>query len=80
MAQFMTTVQMWFIGILVTVIGAVMGFVIKFVTGQVVRRLDAIVEKLEHLGNITTQHREQLTYHKERIDDLHDRVRVLEGR
>lgn len=69
---------MWFIGIVITCIGAVMGFVIKFVTSQVIKRLDAIVEKLENLGSITTAHKEQLHFHKERINDLHERVRTLE--
>ncbi len=75
----MGTVQMWFLGILVTVIGTIMGFVIKFVTDQVVKRLDKIVERLEYLASITTQHKEQLAYHKERIDDLAGRVRILES-
>ena len=76
----MSTAQMWFIGTLVTIIGTVMGFVIKFVTDQVIKRLDAIVDKLENLSTVTTQHKEQLSYHKERIDDLHERVRSLENK
>jgi uncharacterized membrane-anchored protein YhcB (DUF1043 family) len=74
----MNTVQMWFLGIVITCIGTVMGFVIKFVTSQVIKRLDAIVEKLENLGSVTTSHKEQLQFHKERIDDLHERMRSLE--
>lgn len=74
----MSSTQMWFIGIVITCIGAMMGFAIKFVTSQVIKRLDAIVEKLENLGSVATAHKEQLYFHKERIDDLHERVRVLE--
>lgn len=69
-----------------SIMAAVLGFVIKLVTDQVIKRLDAIVTELKQLSQSTTVHEQQIEglQHQDsiihsRLNEHSERIHVLEA-
>jgi len=65
----------------------IVGFIIKLVTSQVIKRLDSIVDELKEMRPVTTRNESELKFHKqmideqkERLDDHQERIRTIEIR
>lgn len=56
-----------------SIMAAVMGFIIKVITGEVLKRLDDIVKELKQLTAITAEHKGQ-------IDNLHEQADTIRQR
>lgn len=56
----LSEVKIWVLIAAVTVMASILGFIIKVVTAQVIKRLDDIVNELKHLTRITTLQEEQI--------------------
>ena len=70
----LSEIKIW---ILVAVAGAmatIMGFIVKLITDQVLKRLDEIVTELKQLTHATTVHKEQIKGLQEQDAMLHRRL------
>lgn len=78
-------IKAWILIAVAGVMATILGYIIKMVTAQVIRRLDDIVLELKQLTHITTIQNEQIKNLQEqdaiirrRINKLGLRVRALE--
>jgi hypothetical protein len=78
-------IKAWILIAVAGVMATILGYIIKMVTAQVIRRLDDIVLELKQLTHITTIQNEQIKSLQEqdaiirrRINKLGLRVRALE--
>lgn len=70
----MNELKIWILVGVAGVMATVLGFCIKVVTGQVIKRLDDIVMELKQLTQSTTIHREQIKSLQEQDAIIHDRL------
>ncbi|MES2701860.1 MAG: hypothetical protein V4649_04430 [Bacteroidota bacterium] len=83
----MTEIKLWILVGVAGVMATAMGFIIKVVTAQVIKRLDEIVLELKQLTQATTIHREQIKGLQEqdamihrRLNEHSERIHALEAR
>jgi hypothetical protein len=81
----MEEVKVWVLVAIVTVMSAILGFIIKVVTNQVIKRLDDIVRELKQLSKVTTVQEQQIkrlqdqdTIISHRLNAHSRRIRSLE--
>jgi len=66
-------VKIWMLVAIVSVLAAILGFIIKLVTDEVIKRLDDIVSELKQLTKTTT-------IQEERIKSLHEQDTLIHQR
>jgi len=78
-------VKIWILVVVVSVLAAILGFVIKTVMDQVIKKLDEIVSELKQLTKTSAiqeqqirelQEQDKMIHH--RLNDVAGRLRVLE--
>jgi uncharacterized membrane protein YhiD involved in acid resistance len=81
----METVKVWVLAGLVSVLAAILCFMIKLVTREVIKRLDDIVSELKQLTKTTTtqeekikQLRDQDILINQRLNEHSGRIRIIE--
>jgi cell division protein FtsB len=81
----MDEVKVWVLVAIVTIMSAILGFIMKVVTNQVIKRLDDIVRELKQLTKVTTIQEEQIkrlqdqdTVVNHRLNDHSKRIRSIE--
>ncbi len=81
----METVKVWVLAGTVCVLAAVLGFMIKLVTKEVIKRLDDIVNELKQLTKTSTAQKEKIKYLQDqdilingRLNEHSGRIRSLE--
>lgn len=52
--------QIWVLGLAATVMSAILGFIAKMITQQVLKRLDNIITELQALGNVSATQEERI--------------------
>jgi uncharacterized membrane-anchored protein YhcB (DUF1043 family) len=70
----MNELKIWILVGVAGIMATVIGFVIKVVTAQVIKRLDEIVLELKQLTQATTIHREQIRNLQEQDAIMHRRL------
>ena len=80
-------IKIWILVGVAGIMATVLGFIIRIVTAEVLKRLDEIVLELKQLGKTTTIQGQQIQGLQEqdamihrRLNDHSARIRVLEGR
>ena len=80
-----SNLKIWLLAGMVGAMATVLGFLIKVVTGEVIKRLDEIVSELKQLTCTTTIHgqeirglHEQDATVREQLRDMAERIRILE--
>ena len=67
-------IKIWILVAVAGVMATIMGFIIKVITDQVLKRLDDIVMELKQLTHVTTIHKEQIKGLQEQDAMLHRRL------
>jgi len=70
----MAEMKVWVLLGVASGMAAVIGFVIKVVTGEVLKRLDDIVNELKQLTAITAEHKGQIDNLQEQADAIRQRL------
>jgi uncharacterized membrane protein YhiD involved in acid resistance len=80
-------IKIWILVGVAGIMATVLGFIIRIVTAEVLKRLDEIVLELKQLGKTTTIQGQQIKGLQEqdamihrRLNDHSARIRALEGR
>ena len=80
-------IKVWILLAVAGVMATILGFIIKLVTAQVIRRLDEIVIELKQLTHITTVQKEQIKSLQEQDGIIHrrlhkhaERIKAIEAR
>lgn len=81
-----TEIKIWILVGVAGIMATVLGFVIKVITDQVIKRLDEIVMELKQLTQVTTIQGQQIQGLKEqeamihhRLNDHSERIHALEN-
>ena len=67
-------VKIWILVTVVSVMAAILGFVIKLVTREVIKRLDDIVTELKQLTRTTTVQEQQIKRLQEQQNTINHRL------
>ncbi len=83
----MAEIKIWILIVVVSSLAAVLGFGIKVVTHEVIKRLDAIVNELKQLTRETTVQQQQIkrlqdqaTIINQRLHEHGARIHILESK
>jgi hypothetical protein len=67
-------IKIWILIAVAGIMATVIGFIIRVVTGQVIKRLDEIVTELKQLTHSTTVHGQQIKGLQEQDAMIHNRL------
>lgn len=73
-------VKIWIFVVVVSVLAAVLGFVIKTVMDQVIKKLDEIVSELKQLTKTSAIQEQQIRELQEQDKMIHHRLHDISGR
>lgn len=73
-------IKVWVLIAVAGVMATMLGFIIKVVTGQIIKRLDEIVTELKQLTHATTIQGQQIKGLKEQDAMIHRRLNELSER
>ena len=76
----MPEIKIWILAAAVSVMIAIIGFVIKVVTNQVIKKLDEIVMELKHLSKAASVQAEQIKELQRQDMLIHERLNEHAGR
>jgi hypothetical protein len=78
-------IKIWILIAVAGIMATMLGFIMKVVTGQIIKRLDEIVTELKHLSRATTIQGQQIkglqeqdTMIHRRLNEHSERIRALE--